>query len=281
LQLNDAPKPVNAEHDITRSPIGRTVGGRLTHLPDGELAVVAEFELFRPGFGESVPLRALRATTLPTAHSPAPLELAVDWRSYEEGDLRELLGGPAESVGPIEAHSAVGRFSEVPDPLLMIGLGSVATAGWWFSRGFFTKAGEALGQAVGEDVVQFYEHLKAGVSTLIQRRKVQTATPLTLFTFTVPVGAHEIEVEGSTRATSAEALAAFLDSGADLVALAASIADAVPDAARVAKLHFSFDEESRHWWLVYAYDTEIRPLFLAPEWEEPDASQTDPNAQAG
>jgi hypothetical protein len=268
-QLNEAPKPVIAEHDLTRPPIGRTVGGRLADLPDGELAVVAEFELFPPGAGELVRLRALSPTMIPAANSPAPLELAIDWRSYDQRDLLELLARPAERVGPTEAHSAIGRFSQVPDPLLVIGLGSAATAGWWFARGFFTRAGEALGEAVGEDVVQFYEELKTGVRTLVARRKTQDATPVTLFTFTIPVGeAHQIDVEGSTRATSAEALAAFLDSGADLVRLATSIVNAVPEPARFAKLHFAFDEESRHWWLVYAYDTEIRPLLLTPETDE-------------
>jgi hypothetical protein len=45
-QMQTTPTPVNIEHDPTVPPVGRTVGGKLVELGDGECAAEHEFEIF-------------------------------------------------------------------------------------------------------------------------------------------------------------------------------------------------------------------------------------------
>jgi hypothetical protein len=84
-QLRANPIPINIEHDPTMPPVGRVVGARLRELPDGELLLEGEEELFNSTTQALVlPVRDLLSALddHPSfSPEPLPLSLSVDDRS--------------------------------------------------------------------------------------------------------------------------------------------------------------------------------------------------------
>lgn len=264
--LNSRPTPMNVEHDVTKPPIGRTISGRLVQLDEHNWAVEAEFELF----GKTVEAQILSSTDLQRVDldslpSPAehPLELGVDFRSYDRDEVArvaDLAGG----AGPVRAHDDYGRFSGVAEALLVIALGNLAVAGYWFAKGFFTRAGEEAGAAfggeVGEDMLGVYRSFKRALRQLIERRKPADQPPLTMFAFDLDrPGGGAIEIEGSSRAEG-ESLERFLDAGSDLVRVARRVVASLGDPSRVSKIHFVWSE--RGWEVSYILDDDAEVLLL-------------------
>jgi hypothetical protein len=103
--------------------------------------------------------------------------------------------------GPVAAHNDYGRFSAVPDALLVISMGA-GTAAFWMTKGFFTKVGERLGDEVGRDVVEACRRFKQGLKDIVSSRHPVDQPPLTMFRLEIerPDGGR-VEMEGSTQAT--------------------------------------------------------------------------------
>jgi hypothetical protein len=275
-QMEASPKPVNVEHDPTRPPVGRIVKPRLVELPDGEVALETETELF----DEAVPaiLKSARALEEEVARLPGfrigegPLGLTVDPRSYRQEDI-EAIRESATGTGEIEVFDNALRFSVLPDALLVIGLGTPTVAAWWFSKGFFTKLGEMLGEAVGEEMASNYRAFKVKTLEAVERRKPRDRPPITMFTLQIPrLDGGVIEVEGSTRGLKGE-LEAFLDAGSQLLPIAEVYARAAAEPERLAKMHFAHTEKG--WKFVYGLDVESLPVMIIALSEDDYAKALD------
>jgi hypothetical protein len=263
-QLRESPKPMNIEHDPTVPPVGRMKDGRLVEVEDGEVALETEMEIFEGTMPAVLkPTREFqeeiaRLPGWPTADGV--LEITTDARSYSRADI-EALRDIAAGVGEAEADDNAMRFSELPDPLLIFGLGSSLTAAGWFMKGFFTKAGEALGEEVGKDLAEAYRKLKKQAVETIEHRKPADRPPITLLTFRIDrPGGGSVEIEGSTRAVGA-GLEALLDAGSQLLPIATVYLRAAPQPGRVVKMHFAHTEEG--WAFVYGLDEKALPLMIA------------------
>lgn len=262
--LQEHPAPVNLEHDPTQLPVGRVIAGHLVELDDGEVALESEMEIFTG----TIPVAFYPASQLAAAASAlgaivpeeGPLEILIDDRSYQPEDL-ELLRQTAAQAGKTKATDGALRFSQLPDALLVFGLGSAASATWWFSRNFFSKLGDELGTEVGQDLVLAYRSLKAKLREVVRRRQPADRPPLTMITLTVErEDGAVVDVEGSSRADD-DKLDDFLDGGHDLLAVARVYAQRVPQPDRLRKLHFA--REDGAWRLRYALDEEARPVLVA------------------
>lgn len=268
-QLRESPKPMNIEHDPTVPPVGRMKDGWLVEVEGGEVALETEMEIF-DGTVTAVlkPTREFqeeidRLPGWPTANGV--LEITTDARSYLRADV-EVLRDIAAAVGEAKADDNAMRFSELPDPLLIFGLGSSLTAAGWFMKGFFTKAGEALGEEVGKDLAEAYRKLKKQAVEMIERRKPADRPPITLLTFRIDrPGGGSVEIEGSSRAIGA-GLEAFLDAGSQLLPIATVYLRAAPEPRRVVKMHFTYTRKG--WAFVYGLDEEALPLMIASLTDE-------------
>src|SRR3954447_2962077 len=182
-QIEASPKPVNIEHDPTRPPVGRMVKPKLIELPNGEVALETETELFDEAV--SAVLKSARELEEEIARLPGfrvgegPLGLTVDPRSYRHEDI-EAIRGSATVAGEIEVFDNAMRFSVLPDALLVIGLGAPTAAAWWFSKGFFTKLGEMLGEAAGDELASSYRAFKAKTVEVVERREPRDRPPITM-----------------------------------------------------------------------------------------------------
>jgi hypothetical protein len=269
-QLQASPKPVGIEHNPTNPPVGRLVGGRLVELPDGEVAAESVIEVYDET--QTVVLHSHEEFVEACRALPGlipedgPLRISIDKRSYDRSDIETLLE-EARSIGQAESGAEALRFSQLPDPLLIIALGAPATAGFWFAKGFFTKIGEVFGREVGEDLLRAYAAFKARLRTVItERRNPIDRPPITMFQLLLERRDGEmIEVEGSTRADGEE-LESFLDSGSDLlpVALAYLALAAEPDQLR--KMHFRHTKSG--WQFAYGLDDEAEPVMIVVLSEE-------------
>jgi hypothetical protein len=263
-QLRESPKPMNIEHDPTVPPVGRVKEGWLVEVESGEVALETEMELFDGTMPVVLkPTREFReeVTRLPGwPTADGVLEITIDPRSYSRADV-EALRDIAAGVGEAEAGADAMRFSELPDPLLIFGLGSSLTAAGWFIKGFFTKTGEVLGEEVGKDLAEAYRQLKKQAVEMIERRNPADRSPITLLSFQIDrPGGGIVEIEGSTRAVGAE-LEAFLDAGSQLLPIATVFLRAAPEPGRIMKMHFAYTKEG--WAFVYGLDEEARPLMIA------------------
>jgi hypothetical protein len=276
-QIEASPKPVNVEHDPTRPPVGRMVKPKLIELPDGEVALETETELFDEAV--SAVLKSARGLEEEIARLPGfrvgeggPLGLAVDPRSYRHEDI-EAIRESATGAGAIEVFDNAMRFSVLPDALLVIGLGTPTAAAWWFSKGFFTKLGEMLGEAVGDELASSYRAFKAKTVEAVERREPRDRPPITMFTLQISRSdGGMIEVEGSTRGLKGE-LEAFLDAGSQLLPIAEVYARATAEPDRLAKMHFAHTE--RGWKFVYGLDVDALPVMVIALSEEDYAKALD------
>jgi hypothetical protein len=261
-QIESAPKPVNIEHDPTVPPVGRMRSGRLIELPDGELSLEAETELFEvaPVVFKSVSeLQARVAGHGPWPAGPGPLKITTDARSYTPEDTEALRRIGAEA-GTAEAADDAMRFSVTPDALLVFGLGPSAAAAWWFSKGFFNKLGEKLADEVGDEMVSAWRRFRDRAIKTVERREPADRPPITLLTFELPrPGGGVVAVEGSTRGVGEE-LRTFLDAGSELLPIAQVHLEAAPESGRLAKMHFAHTNEG--WRYVYGLDDEALPVMI-------------------
>lgn len=262
-QIQASPKPVNIEHDPTVPPVGRMTNAKLIELPDGEVALETEMELFEgtvPAvFKAASELEREISELSPFETEEGPLEITTDSRSYEAADI-EALRDIAAGAGGAEASDSAMRFSVTPDALLVIGLGSVGIAARWFLKGFFTKAGEGLGEEVGKDLARAYREFKDQALAMVERRQPADRPPITMFTLQLqsPNG-NTVEVEGATRKVRGE-LEAFLDAGSQLLPIAEVYLRAAPQPDRVAKMHFA--HTGKGWDYVYGLDVEAKPVMI-------------------
>lgn len=267
-QLQERPLPVQIEHDPSERPVGRVIDARLVELPDGEVALEADMELF-PDKVEAMlfPMARLYEILgqLPAVDpEEGPLHLQIDQRSYAANDLEELRAAAA-AVGSVTTSDSQLRFSAVPDALLIIALGTPAAAMFWFTKGFFTKAGEAAGESIGrelgDEAVRAYRSFKSHLREMVaNRRRPKDRPPITLLTLELDKpGGGKVEVEGSTHADD-ERLDAFLDAGLELFAVAQIYLRIAPDPERLAKMHFVHAE--RGWRYEYGLDTEAEPVMV-------------------
>ncbi len=272
-QLRERPVPVNIEHDPTEPPIGRVVGGNLVEVEDGELALETEIEIFTGTWPAALyPVSRLDglASDLPAIEiEKGPLELLIDDRSYSPDDL-EALRQVAATAGDVDATDGAVRFSQLPDALLILSLGSAATAAWWFSKGFFSKLGERvgdeLGAEVGADLVAAYRALKLKLREVVQRRQPPDRPPLTMLRLEVDrPGQGVVCVEGSTRADG-EGLDDLLDGGQELLIVARVYMRLVPEPERLTTLHFS--REDGCWRFRYGLDEDAHPVLVVALSEE-------------
>lgn len=262
-QLEESPKPVYIEHDPTARPVGRMRNGRLIEVAGGEVALETELELFEDTVTAVMkPVGELReeiAALPPWPTEDGLLEITTDARSYSAADA-EALREIAAAAGEAEASDNAMRFSELPDPLLIIGLGSAATAARWFFKGFFTKAGEGLGEEVGKDLAEAYRKFKKQSGEMVSRRRPADRPPITLITFDIGrPGGGSVEIEGSSRAVGAE-LGRFFDADSQLLPIATVYLRAAPEPGRVAKMHFAYAGSG--WDYVYGLDDQALPLLI-------------------
>jgi hypothetical protein len=268
-QIQAAPKPVNIEHDPTVRPVGRIKNARLIELGDGEVALETEMELFDGEVSVLLkPVGELRreiAQLPPISAEDGPLEITTDPRSYTTPDV-QALREIAARAGGAEAFDNAMRFSVTPDALLMIGLGTSGLAAMWFLKGFFTKAGEGLGEEVGKDLAGAYRDFKDQAVEMVERRDPADRPPITMFTFQLPRPDGElVEIEGSTRGVR-DQLAAFLDAGSELLPIAQAYLASAPEPDRVAKMHFA--HTGAGWAYVYGLDDEALPVMIVPISDE-------------
>jgi len=263
-QLQDSPKPVNLEHDPTIPPVGRVLGGALVDLPDGEVALETEMEIFDgtiPAVLHPAQLLDEKLSELtPVSVEEGVLELTTDARSYKHGDI-EALQQLAGEVGEVKAFDGAVRFSVLPDALLVLALGMPSAAAAWFMKGFFTKAGEEVGKEVGADLAGIYKRFKESLVEMVgQRRQPSDRPPITMFSLHLerPDGG-KVEVEGSTRAEG-KGLEAFLDAGAELLPIAEAYLRIAPDSNRLAKMHFAFSDDA--WIYRYGLDDDAEPVMI-------------------
>ena len=146
---------------------------------------------------------------------------------------------------------SVERRAAVPDPILIFGLVNVSVAFGWFAKGFFTKAGERLGEAVGDDLAAAYGRLKDAVREAVARRKPADRPPILLFHVTIDEDGHEVLIEGSSRDSDPEKVGQFLDAGEALLDLARRLLPVLPNRGEVTKRHFRYDAERDGWVLEY------------------------------
>jgi hypothetical protein len=264
-QLQRGPVPSFIEHDHTQPPVGRVIGGRLVELDDGEVAAESIIEIFNetsPAYihSESQFNEAVEALTQPAAVA-GPFEILIDSRSYDLDDV-DAIAEAARSIGEVRVRDSAVRFSALPDPLLAIGLGSVAVAWGWFAKGFFTRLGEALADEVSEDLKHAYRQFKSMVlRTVAEKRRPIDQDPITLLSMSVegPSGRH-VKVEGSTR-TFDERLERFLDAGMDLAIVGRAYVDLAHEPDKLALLHFRYGP--RGWQFAYALDEDAERLMIA------------------
>lgn len=263
-QLKRRPVPMNVEHDPTHPPIGRMHYHSMVELEDGEVAIEGLLEVTERVGTLFVPLGRLDEVhkALPDiAVTEGPIHLLSGMKSYAASDLENIASGITAAV-KVDADK-VGRFSVLPDALLVIGLGAPAVALFWFSKGFFTKFGEAMGDDAGHDT---YRLLKAKIRDVVsKRRNPPDQPPLTMMTLELPRGKDVVVVEGSSKATEAE-LEAFLDSGSDLLVVARVFAQLVPNPASLAKLHFAFSDG--RWEFRYGLDDEANRVHVVVVTDE-------------
>lgn len=267
-QLQGSPKPVNLEHDPTVPPVGRVVNDSLVELPDGEVALETEMELFEGTVpAVLVPVQQLKQTMTdlePIRADRAVLQIITDPRSYQQGDIDGLRRLAAEA-GEATTFDGAMRFSVLPDALLVIALGLPASAVAWFLKGFFTKLGEASGEAVGKeiglDLATAYRRFRHRlVDTVERRRDPKDRPPITMFTLELErPGGGIVEVEGSSRAVG-DALAAFLDAGSELLPVAQVFLRHAPQPERLAKMHFVHAGDT--WVYRYGLDDDAEPVMI-------------------
>ncbi len=266
-QLQSQPVPVNIEHDPTQPPVGRITGGRLVETDDGEVALETDMELFESSRALLLPAAQLEEALegMPSIRlEPGRLQIGIDERSYPMAEVVELAQ-LASKAGEVTTDESALRFSQLPDALLVLALGSPAVAAWWFSRGFFTKAGEAAGERVGkeigEDLVGLYRTFKARLRRMVaDRRSPADRPPITMFTLELErPGGRYVEVEGSSRADDNE-LEEFLDAAADLLAVASAYQAVAPAPERLARLHFAWEDGG--WRYRYGLDDQAQLVMI-------------------
>lgn len=247
--INAQPWPSHLEHDPTRPPIGRVRNAQLRKLDDGELACVAEAELFDTGYPVyRLPPGPLPAAELPQAASGTPrLELGTDSRNLPDRAALEKLRDAASAAGEVELRADLVRRSLEPDPILIIALGAVGPAATWFAKGFFTRAGDELGAAVGKDLAATYRRFKTELARLLRHTEPVDAKPVLLFTATIEVGGRDVELEGSLRSRDPAQIGACLDAGRELLEVGIALAEALQGYTEVRKLHLAFDPASGTW----------------------------------
>jgi hypothetical protein len=103
----------------------------------------------------------------------------IDERSYGMDDL-EALRAIAARAGDASARATAARFSELPDALLTIGLGTPAVATFWFAKGFFTGLGEQAAKSVGSGLAEAYQSFKAKLREVLSHRNPADTPPLTV-----------------------------------------------------------------------------------------------------
>jgi hypothetical protein len=260
--LADRPVPVNIEHDPTNPPVGRMVDPELVQLDDGELALEATVEVRA---NQSIPaiIRAVSDYELVGARLKAiepqagALELDIDVRSYNADDL-EALRTAAAGAGEVSATRNAARFSELPDALLTVSLGTSAVAAFWFAKGFFTRLGEQAAESIGPDLASAYESFKQNAKKMLSRRNPADQPPLTVMTLELERDdGGTIDVEGSSRAEGDD-IEDFFDSGEELLTLARTYAKMIGEPEKLRKLHFARQEGT--WRLRYGLDADAHPV---------------------
>jgi len=269
-QLAGHAVPVHIEHDPTRPPVGRMLDPCLVELEDGELALEATMEIRAkesvPAIFRAVPdFKRTEAGLTAIAPESGELELDVDERSYSAEDL-DALRAIAARAGDAAGTANAARFSELPDALLTIGLGTSAVATFWFARGFFTNLGEQAAKSVGPDLAEAYQSFKAKLREVLSRRNPAETPPLTVMRLEIErQDGALIDVEGSSRADD-EAIYDFLDAGEDLLTVARVYAKLMPEPERLRKLHF--ERVDGVWILRYGLDDDAKPVLAVALSEE-------------
>lgn len=250
-QIDEQGLPSYFEHDPTQPPIGRAYAARLQELDDGEWAVVVDFEFYNAGYRALIVQGELPlASTLPEVPpGQGRIEIALDDLNWEPEDIA-VLDQQVRDLG-IDLAPSLERRAAVPDPILIFGLVNVSVAFGWFAKGFFTKAGERLGEAVGDDVVAGYERLKDAVRRAVARRKPADRPPIILFHITLDDDGRDVLVEGSSRDSDPDDVGRFLDAGKSLVDLAQRLLPVLPNRREVTKLHFRYEVGRDGWILEY------------------------------
>jgi hypothetical protein len=265
------PLPSFLEHDHTRPPIGRVVKGWVEQLEDGEWAAKIEAEIFKEVFVMrfvGVP-PVLRQLPRVSAH-PDALELQVDRVNFPEAD--ELLDAVVESVldaGDARWDDDMRRYAAVPDPQVVVAL-TGAGALWWFSKGFFTRLGERLGDDVAEDLSRAYVAFKGQLARLLKSAEPEDVEPVLILQFTLECDERRIVVEGSVRSRDPQTVSAFADSGRELLEIARNLLARLPDGDEVRALHFTFDVEANRWRFSYGMYGAAIPFLIAPASERAD-----------
>jgi hypothetical protein len=277
-QINQDGLPSYFEHDPTQPPIGRAYAARVSQLEDGEWAVVVDFEFYNAGYRALIVQGELPLETLPdVAPSDPRLELALDDLNWEAADLKALYEEVHE-LG-VDLAPTLERRAAVPDPIMIFGLVNVSVAFGWFAKGFFTKAGERHGEAVGDDLVVGYRRLKDAVLDAVTRRKPADRPPILLFHLTLEDDGREILVEGSSRDSDPEKVERFLDAGESLVRLARGLVPSLPNRDEVTKVHFRYEADRDGWILEYglAAGSEAFLFLQAGPTVKPDEPADPPN----
>lgn len=152
--INRSGLPSYLEHDRTRPPVGRTSRAWIEQLGDGEWACHVEMEVFHglPAFTVAGEPPVLAPAPPPVEPELGLLGLNADPTNYRRPELLQRAAEAARRAGPVEADTTLVRQSALPDPYLIVLLGSAACAAGWFAQSFFTKMAEPLAGEVGEDL---------------------------------------------------------------------------------------------------------------------------------
>jgi len=261
--INRSGLPSHAEHDLTRPPIGRVARAWVEQLDDGEWACWVEAEIFDGipvlAFAGSPPILALPAPVAPEA---GVLEINADPTNYRRPELLEEIVETARAAGEVEADATLVRHSELPDPYLVIVLGSASVAAYWFTKSFFTKMAEPLAEEVGQDLAHVYRAFKRRIAALVASGEPADAEPVTALHLTVPVDGRDVEVEGSLRSRSEANVEHFLDSGQGLLEAAQALLATLPCRGETTKLHFHFDPPEGEWQFAYGLTEGCQPFLV-------------------
>jgi hypothetical protein len=147
--------PVTWQHDLRYPPLGRVVAARLVELPDGELAVEGDQELWEAdddarsaaGDGRGVPIRIDRGPGLTVGFD----------RTFENDEFLDQVRDLARLIGTSEPEFNVKKALE-PISILVIAGGAFALGS--IASGFFGK--------IGSDA---YDGLKARLKALYRDRR--------------------------------------------------------------------------------------------------------------
>jgi hypothetical protein len=127
--------------------------------------------------------------------------LQFDRQNYQPENFYELEKH-FESVANVKVKELI-RESLLPEALIVV---LILVPLFYFQKGFFSKLGEKLGEAIGDDAVKAYESLKKEIIQVVQDTK-SGEMPVVEFRFAI----NGTEISGFAKSSDEEVISRAFD----------------------------------------------------------------------